>query len=261
MHLTSDSLNQGRVEGAPLPVILPLPSRTDRERAERRGEGEKRPSGGRRSDVCADVERFTFPALPEPKPDMPLSEAVKAMWPACGDTETCRACAAIAEAIIQQLTSHRSTVVAITSPGDGDGKTSLLISLAPQLAKRVTTSVLVLDTHFHKPDLTARLKLPPSGSASSTATIYPTQLPRLHVLPAAARPAKAAWFEDLRETWPLVLLDLPSLAHPEAAALASFCDCAYLVVRLGHTGRRAVADAARLIRDAGGRLLGSIVVG
>ncbi len=38
------------------------------------------------------------------------------------------------------------------------------------------------------------------------------------------------------------------------------CDGVYLVVRLGHTARRAVADAVRVIAHSGGRLLGCVVV-
>ena len=57
-----------------------------------------------------------------------------------------------------------------------------------------------------------------------------------------------------------MILDAPSLAHAEAAPLARCCDGAYLVVRLGHTARRAVAEAARALRAKGGRLLGCLVV-
>ena len=51
----------------------------------------------------------------------------------------------------------RPAVVALTSPGDGDGKTGLLLALAPQLAHRIAGGILVVDANFRKPDLTARL--------------------------------------------------------------------------------------------------------
>ena len=69
------------------------------------------------------------------------------------------------------------------------------------------------------------------------------------------------WVEDLREGWPLVLLDMPSLAQAETAPLACCCDGVFLVVRLGHTARRAIADASYLVRSSGSRLLGCIAVG
>ena len=48
---------------------------------------------------------------------------------------------------------------------------------------------------------------------------------------------------------------------PETVSLLRHCDGVCLVVRLGHTARRAVAEAARVISACGGRLLGSVVVG
>ena len=95
--------------------------------------------------------------------------------------------------------------------------------------------------------------------------IYPTNLPRLSFLAAATvRPAGQCSDRSDRGIaagWSLVLLDLPSLAHAEVAPLAGACDGVYLVVRLGYTPRSAVAEAARVIRGAGGRLLGCAVVG
>jgi len=70
-----------------------------------------------------------------------------------------------------------------------------------------------------------------------------------------------AWIEELREGWSLVLLDMASLAHAEVAPLLGHCDGTYLVVRLGYTPRRAVTEAARVIRTVGGRLLGCVAWG
>ena len=71
----------------------------------------------------------------------------------------------------------------------------------------------------------------------------------------------AAWVEQIREGWPLTLLDMASLEHAETVSLLRHCDGVCLVVRLGHTARRAVAEAGRVISASGGRLLGSVVVG
>jgi hypothetical protein len=58
-----------------------------------------------------------------------------------------------------------------------------------------------------------------------------------------------------------VLLDMPSLEHAEATSLLSHCTGVYLAVRLGHTARSSIAEAARLIPIHGGRLSGCLVVG
>ena len=209
------------------------------------------------------VKRFAFPELTEALDALPVPESPKVLWPAYDDTKTVRACEETANAILRQMSLDRPTVLAFTSPGDGDGKTSLLAALAPHLAKRITGNTLVVDANLRYPDLTARLTMPVGEVAARSDLIYPTNLPRLNVLPAPARQRVHGFnrssIEKLREGWPLVLLDMPSLAHPETAPLLHICDGTYLVVRLGHTLRRAVVRAARLIRHRG-RLLGSVVV-
>jgi polysaccharide biosynthesis transport protein len=247
----------------------------------------------------APPERFSFPAVPD-SPDGPQAPEVPGVvWPECNDTETVWACAETADKILRQLSGRaevpfdsldRPAVVAITSPGDGDGKTSLLLNLAPHLARRMADGILAVDANFRKPDLTARLRLPADKTTTRPLLIYPTNLRRLNVLPASAgeslasgcgewaspscsgpttgkaarhttmQTSLAPWIEELREGWPLVLLDMCSLAHAEAAPLAGCCDGVYLAVRLGHTARRAVAQAARVLRASGARLLGCLVV-
>jgi Mrp family chromosome partitioning ATPase len=185
------------------------------------------------------------------------------------------ACAEAARNILRHLSLDRTRMVLFTSPDDGDGKTGLLLALAPELAKRAGGSVLVVDANFRNPELTAQLHAPTDGTADQPILIYPTNLPRLSVLPAPAASNNAARSpqqppsrgfdptanEELRDGWSLVLVDTPSLAHPEVAPMVQRCDGVYLVVRLGYTARRAVADAARLIRAHGGHLLGCVAVG
>jgi Mrp family chromosome partitioning ATPase len=243
------------------------------------------------------VERFAFPKLSEPSRDVPVPEGLLVAWPDREVTETVSACAAAAQRILHQSSLARLRVVLFTSPDDGDGKTGVVIALAPELAQRSTGNVLVVDANFRKPDLTARLNVPADNTISQPALIYPTNLLRLSVLPVPAVQrarwdgsctASTCWngsctatpgatvqraplpttprfpclnSEELREGWSLVLVDAASLVHPEVAPMISDCDGVYLVVRLGHTARRAVADAARAIQAAGGRLLGSVVVG
>jgi Mrp family chromosome partitioning ATPase len=250
------------------PVILPYrpnaslrESRETKATSEERGAKSEEPSG-----PCLTAERFAFPALPQlPEVDL-LAESSAVAWPKCNDAEVARACATMADGILHLFSLERSRVVLFTSPSDGDGKTSVLVALAPQLARRIEGSILVADANPRKPDLTSRLSLPAAEASSRSVLIYPTNLPHLSVLPVR-RPVvpefqgfDRSWLDELREAWPLVLLDAASLAHPEVAPMASCCDGVFLVVRLGYTPQRAVAEAARVIRGSGGRLLGCVVV-
>jgi Mrp family chromosome partitioning ATPase len=228
------------------------------------------------------IARFAFPAIAEP-PESPAAEGPQMVWPDCRNPQVAAACNGTADAIVRWLASepdasvcplNRHAVIAITSPCDGDGKTSLLLTLAPCLAKRVAGGTLVVDANTGKPDLTARLALsaaavqpsPQSthGSARHELLVYPTTVARLSVLPASAGQRSGGFdpslIDELREGWPLVLLDVPSLVHEEAVSLIGCCSGVYLAVRLGHTPRSAVARAARTIRRAGGRLLGCVVI-
>jgi Mrp family chromosome partitioning ATPase len=251
MGLMHDALAQIEVKTPP-PVILPL-TRV------------QKPSVVPRPTPIVPPKRFTFPELPEPQEPLPASQSPQVVWPEIRDAETAAACTQMAEGMLRQLPGGRSRVAAFTSPGDGDGKTSLLMALAPQLAKQITGGVLAVDANFHKPSLAARVRMPAGQPANRSLLIYPTNLPRLSFLPALPeRPERCldeSWIEELREGWSLVLLDMASLAYAEVAPLAALCDGVYLVVRLGYTPRRAIADASRVIRGAGGRLLGCVAVG
>ena len=219
------------------------------------------------------VERFSFPLIPEPPASAPAADAPTVVWPECRDVKTASACAETADALMRQLSDEGAVspcslpnpkVVALTSPGDGDGKTGLLLALAPHLAKRIAGGILVVDADVDKPDLTARLRLPTGNTTGLSSLIYPTNLPYLNVLPAPPgrqpRSFDRSWIEEFRAGWPFVFIDMASLADPKVAPLACCCDGVYLAVRLGHTSRRAVAEAARVIRNSGGRLFGCLAI-
>lgn len=271
MGLISDALmhTEGKTPLPPAsPMILPYRSKaaSSENQAANAASKERAARNEQPAVRHAAVERFTFPALPQlTEPELPAESSTVA-WPKCNDAEVARACATTADAIVHQFSLERPRVVLFTSPCDGDGKTSVLVALAPQLARRIEGSILVADANLGKPDLTLRLSLPAADANARSVLIYPTNLPRLSVLPAH-RPAgprfqgfDRSWLDELREAWPLVLLDAASLTHAEVAPMVSCCDGVYLVVRLGYTPHRAVAEAARVIHRSGGRLLGCVVV-
>jgi Mrp family chromosome partitioning ATPase len=136
----------------------------------------------------------------------------------------------------------------------------------------------VVDANVRNPDLTGRLNTPPDlgwtgdvggrtprtrrTAQTPALPIRATSIRQLSFLPAPLDESDLdrSQIDELRKAASLVLLDAPSLAHEETLPLLRCCDGVYLVVRLGHTARRAVADAARLLRASGCRLLGYMVV-
>jgi len=245
---------------APMPpVILPLgsPRKPGRETPPDPAPGNEQ--------LATNVKKFTFPAIRLRRGKLPLDKSPQAIWPKCDCAEAVEAGVKLAKAVCCRLPPHRPSVLALTSPGDGDGKTTLAEILAPELAKRTVGGALAVDANFRSADLTARLAIPATRVPVGSSLIYPTDLAGLNVLPMSrqreCRGADAAWIDEMRESWPLVLLDMASLEHAETAPILRHCDGVFLVVRLGHTARRAVAEAARVIAVCGGRLLGCVVVG
>jgi len=181
--------------------------------------------------------------------------------------------------ITARLTPHQPEILLLTSSGDGEGKTVTLFSLSKTLADHLHGEVIVVDANFHRPDFTRLwggtfnygLDEVLSGSRVWQQVVCKTTADRLSILPnrGLERNTKRhftaqEWsflFDQLRKWYQLVLVDGPSLAHAETASIVSGCDGVYLAVRLGYTSPRAVREAVRVVQQAGGQLLGGIVIG
>ena len=211
-------------------------------------------------------------------------------WPRAGralaDADRSRtppAYADLAGTIVSQLASHRSTVLLFTSPCDGDAEAGMLASLAAAVVGQTSGEVLVIDANLPATALTEYLGVEATaglsdvlrGAAAWREVVCRSSVERLSLLPGSTRrgadrrhahpdhePSSfAPLIREWREVYDVVLIDAPSLAHEEASQLAGHCDGVYLAVRLGHTPRRAVDEAVRVVGDCGGRVLGSILIG
>jgi hypothetical protein len=141
----------------------------------------------------------------------------------------------MAQYILTQL-SGRHAALLFTNPRDGTGQTEMLSSLLKILLRHRQGQVYVLDALQHESKL----------QNERTPDIADR---RDHVL------------EKLKKQYQLVLIDAPSLAESRTAAMIPHCDGVYLVIRLGYTTPYDVREALRVIKQSGGRLLGSIAVG
>jgi len=211
--------------------------------------------------------------------DEPHADSSTAPWPIPSTRQHALAYGQLAENVLSQVAPGGPAVLIFTSPGDGDGKTELLVSLAAALAQRTPQRVLLLDANVHKPDLAACLGIEAvrglahvlAGVTKWQQVVQETFVPHLDLLPGVKSPTPDAgppgqWnlrplLAELRTRYRLVLVDTASLAHAEVAPLAGCCDGTYLVVRLKHTTRRRLVRAVEVIRECHGRLLGSVVIG
>ncbi len=155
----------------------------------------------------------------------------------------------------------------VTSPGPGEGKTTVAANLAIALAKTGTQVVLV-DADLHRPQLEKLFHLQAQqGLAEVLANdgqippLQATELLKLKVLTSGAptldasellsSPKLANLLDTLAVDTNLVMIDCPPvLALADASYLTPLVDGVILVTRSGNTDKKAAVEALALLKMA-----------
>jgi capsular exopolysaccharide synthesis family protein len=168
-------------------------------------------------------------------------------------------------------------VIQVTSPGPGDGRSTLAANLAISLAQS-GKRVLLLDCDFGTGRIPRlfNLRRPDVGLTSVTggevkleAALHASEVPNLSVMAGGSRPSNPAdllsgpkcaeLFAELRERYEFVIVDTPPVpAGREAIAVASRADGVLLVCRAA----KDVGPAERAreqLEAAGARVLGVVM--
>ncbi|MBI3281352.1 MAG: polysaccharide biosynthesis tyrosine autokinase [Acidobacteria bacterium] len=195
----------------------------------------------------------------------------------------------IAEAFRVTLTSilfsghngSRPRVLVLTSPGPGEGKTTVVSNLGIAIAE-IRQKVLLIDADLRKPrlhdifavpnerGLSTLLEQRPLPAGALEELIHATSVPGLFVLPsgpptaAAANllhsPSLAAVLERARESFDMVLIDTPPMLQmPDARVVGRISDAVLLVARAGNTTRDTAVAARQRFAEDGIRLLGTVL--
>lgn len=181
----------------------------------------------------------------------------------------------------QEQRSVDLQVLAVSSPGAGDGKTMTAINLAGALAQGSDTRVLLVDGDLRQPAVVRRLGLGHAelpGLVDATLdphlgvrqVVRPLQESNLWVLPAGRPPAspyelfKSSRFGELldeaRREFDYVVLDTPPMvAVPDCRVLAPHVDAFIVVVTAHMTPRRLLVAALGTIDPA--KILGLVFNG
>ncbi len=171
----------------------------------------------------------------------------------------------------------RRRMVAIVSPGSGEGRSYLTANLAVAFAQ-LGERTLLIDADLRAPrqhrifDIDDRVGLSAivSGRADREAIVSFPEFGPLSILPAGGcppnpqelllRPALAALLEELGADFDVILLDTPpARAFADAQSLAFRAGSAIVLARKDHTR---VADTAGVMRDlgvTGARILGTVL--
>lgn len=183
-------------------------------------------------------------------------------------------------ALLERLDQDTSNVVLVTSASSRAGKTSFAVLLARSLAMLGRRTLLV-EADLRRPSLAQRLSLDSEsglaallmGSTADESVIVRSSVDKLDILVAGELPehfsaellANGVLSRCLgrwKESYDFVLLDSPPvLPVADARILSSQADGTILVLRSSHCRRAEVAQACTDLTDAGGRLVGAVLVG
>ncbi|HUZ46438.1 MAG TPA: polysaccharide biosynthesis tyrosine autokinase [Terriglobia bacterium] len=168
--------------------------------------------------------------------------------------------------------------ILVTSSQPGEGKTSTSLNLAQSLAQR-GGKVLIIDGDLRKPGIAEALGLKEKKGLSGLLTgAYTFDEALIHVeapvdlwaLTSGPHPPNPAellssptmerLLKELCGRYDYILLDSPPLlAVTDATVLSALVDGVILVVESGVTPRNALVRSFRMLQDAGGRVLGTVI--
>lgn len=183
-------------------------------------------------------------------------------------------------ALLQRLGVSNRRVVLITSSSSCAGKTSVAILLSKSLAQ-VGKRILLVEGDLRRPSLAERLNIQNNvglaallnGQATDSEAISPTRISGLDVLIAGDLPESfnsellangvfSACLKRWKQTYDFILLDSPPvLPVADARILSRHADGTIMVLRAAHCRRAEVAQTYADLSSAGGKLMGTVLVG
>jgi len=158
--------------------------------------------------------------------------------------------------------------IAITSPSQGDGKTTIAANMAIAMAD-LNPQVLLIDADMRRASLHTQLGIENGmglsdvlvGATTLEEAVTKTRHPGLDCLTSGTLPPnpikllKSKRFEELLETakqrYHTIVIDTPALRVFDAAIIGSVADGLAMVVAANYTEQRAAREALKRLRAAG----------
>jgi capsular exopolysaccharide synthesis family protein len=175
------------------------------------------------------------------------------------------------------MTEKMTQTFIVTSPEDGDGKSTMLANIAVSMAQQ-KKKVLLIDTNLRNPALHEFFHTSNSTGLTDVLTgrmifseaVYHTEIWRLDLLASGSIPKNpvellgSKMMKDLlvkvKESYDVIILDSTSLLKlPDTKLLANLSDGVLLVVKIGKTKLQNAAEAKKVIEFAKANLIGVIL--
>lgn len=181
--------------------------------------------------------------------------------------------------VLQRLNENDWNVLAVTSPGYGEGKTLTALNLAASIAMEVNYTVLLVDANLRHPSLHEHLGWSAGSGLSdylvndaplAELLVHPKGINYLTVLPGGRAllnsaemlnsPKMNRLVEEMKGRYAsrIVIFDLPPvLTAADATAFTPYVDATLLVVEEGKTKRSEIEHAIGLL--SGTNIIGTVL--
>lgn len=181
--------------------------------------------------------------------------------------------------VLQRLNENSWNVLAVTSPGTGEGKSLTALNLAVSIAMEIGHTVLLVDANLRHPSVHTHLGLAGEPGLSeyllddtplNELFVHPKGIDHLTLLPAGRplqnsaemlnSPKMSQLVDELKSRYAgrIVVFDLPPvLSASDAMAFAPYVDATLLVVEEGKTKRKEIQRALDLLSST--NVLGTVL--
>jgi len=181
--------------------------------------------------------------------------------------------------VLQRFKENNWNVLAVTSPGEGEGKTLTAINLAISIAREVDYTVLLVDANLRHPWMLEHLGLAHRKGLSDYLTddtpitdllIKASRVDHLVVLPGGrplvnssemlSSPKMEQLVSDMKSRYHsrIIIFDLPPvLSSADALAFSPYVDAALLVIEEGVTQKHEIESAVELLSST--NIIGTVL--
>jgi capsular exopolysaccharide synthesis family protein len=175
------------------------------------------------------------------------------------------------------ISELNSKTFLITSPGDGEGKSTIAVNLAVSISQQ-KKKVLLIDANLRKPVLHSFFNCSNSTGLSDVLTgkitlaeaVHHTEIWRFDLLSSGRVPMNpvellgSQMMHDLikkaKQIYDVVLLDSNSVLEvTDTKLLANICDGVILVIKNGKTKLEKASESRKVLEFAKARLVGAIL--